>query len=156
MDSIFASSNSTVRVARAVVVVGVADRASVFRVCGVRVALRDITVFFDRDDTFFSLVLSDAVRFFTPGRIGDTFFDWFVFCVAREPTVVVREVSTRVEPDVCFPDVLERVDVDVGEWFRFAVYRDVSAPTTAAVWNTDRPRHTVKNSIILFIPQKTC
>ena len=75
MDSIFASSNSTVRVARAVVVVGVADRASVFRVCGVRVALRDITVFFDRDDTVFSLVLSDAVRFFTAGRIGDTFFD---------------------------------------------------------------------------------
>jgi hypothetical protein len=28
----------------------------------------------------------------------------------------------------------------------------VSAPTTPAVWNTDRPRHTTKNGIILFIP----
>lgn len=142
------------RVARAVVVVGVADRASVFRVCGVRVALRDITVFFDRDDTFFSFCLSEAVRFFTPGRIGDTFLDWFAFCVVREPTVVVREVSTRVDaPADCFPDVFERADVVVDPEFRLAVYREVSAPKTASVWNTDRPRHTVKNSIILFIPQ---
>ena len=152
MDSIFSSSNSTVRVARAVVDTGAADRASVFRVWGVRVAPRDMTVFFVRDDTVFSLVLDVAVRFFTPGRIETTFFDWFVFCVVREVTVVFLGVSTRVDPDVCFPDVFERADVAVFAEVRFAVYRDVSAPKTTSVWDTDRPRHTLKNSIILFIP----
>ena len=44
------------------------------------------------------------------------------------------------------------VAVTVCDDVRFAAARTVSSLSANVVWNTDKPRHTVKNSIILFIP----
>ena len=44
--------------------------------------------------------------------------------------------------------------VFVGE--RFVATRAVSVLSANVVWDTDKPRHTVKNSIILFIPSDEC
>ena len=46
------------------------------------------------------------------------------------------------------PDVVLLVIVGV----RRAAARAVSDASANVVWDTDKPRHTVKNSIILFIP----
>ena len=48
-------------------------------------------------------------------------------------------------PEYC---VVETVVADV----LFAAARAVSASSANVVWDTDKPRHTAKNSIILFIP----
>ena len=53
--------------------------------------------------------------------------------------------DTIVRPGVCCDEIF---DVFV----RFDAARTVSASSANVVWDTDKPRHTVKNSIILFIP----
>jgi hypothetical protein len=66
------------------------------------------------------------------------FFD--EFCVLEDRFVFVL----TARPVVCCEDTC----VDV----RFDAARTASALSANVVWDTDKPRHTAKNSIILFIP----
>ena len=63
------------------------------------------------------------------------------FCVLF--VLFATEVVARF--DVCWV-------VTVGVAVRFDVARTVFAVSANVVWDTDKPRHTAKNSIILFIP----
>ena len=81
---------------------------------------------------------------------------WVPDCVFRVVVFVVLDFSVRFASFFCFAFGLERVEEFVVDTTfvesRFVVLRMFSAPTQTSVWNTDRPRHTAKNSIILFIP----
>ena len=56
---------------------------------------------------------------------------------------LVADVTVR--PDACCEEIAVVV-------LRFDAARTVFASSAIVVWDTDKPRHTVKNSIILFIP----
>ena len=69
------------------------------------------------------------------------------FCADVLPLArFVDDATERVADDV-FEDV-----VVVGDTVRRDAARTVSDVSANVVWDTDKPRHTAKNSIILFIP----
>ena len=78
-----------------------------------------------------------------------------VFCCGCVAVVVFRAVfwvlSFRFGVDAVARLVVWVVVVVVA-WGRFDAARTVVASSANVVWNTDKPRHTAKNSIILFIP----
>lgn len=68
--------------------------------------------------------------------------------------VVVLDFSVRLFSVFCLVEVLDREEVFdiIFPVSLLVVLRTVSAPMTDVVCNADKPRHTVKNCIILFIP----
>jgi len=146
MFDIFSSFNSAARLIRleptvdrfdfcvvdAVVVRPVVARAT----AGVRVAETAVVV---RALTFWAGatgVRVDTVR----AVVGWVAVRAFLFCVESDFREVVADVREEEVVIVVFAPV------------RFDAARAASESTANVVWDTDKPRHTAKNSIILFIP----
>jgi len=120
---------------RELVVLGARDVAclvAVFRVA---------TLFCVRFDTVLVGEV-DRLRVLDTVRIGVAFLD----CVVRETVVFDRVFSVADFAGSA------RFVVVVAVKLRFVLVRAFSDAKPIPVWNTDRPRHTAKNSIILFIP----